>query len=419
MMRVLLIYPKLPLSFWSFSKALKYAGAKAHFPPLGMLTMAALLPEDWELRLADLNTRDLTEDDWEWAEMVMLSGMIAQHQSFLSLIEEAKHRGKTTVSGGPYPTSMPDEILSAGCDYIIKGEAENTIDLFLNALARKETDQGTGQIIENSDHCDMALSPLPRFDLMNPADYSGFLIQSSRGCPNDCEFCDIVSLYGRKPRYKTPEQIINELETLYQMGVRDHLFVCDDNFIGNKAHARAILRKMIPWNRRQNHPFGYQIQASVNLGQDQDLMDLLVAADFLEVFIGIETPDRDVLEKSHKFTNIKNPLLESLNNIKKKGLSVQGSFIIGFDGEKKGAGKRICDFVEATDIPIVMLNILNAPPGTNLWKRLEREERLLDDRSTGESTFTLLNYRPTRPEEEIMQEYMDAWEYLYTPSRYL
>ena len=413
-MRALLIHPEYPLSFWSFEKSCRLRGNKTVGPPLGLITVAALLPADWDLRLVDLNASSLTEDDWQWAEVVLLSAMYIQRDSLLALVKEAKLRGKTVVAGGPYPTSLPEAVLEAGADFVVRGEGENTMPLLLEAMK-----QGKTGIVENPDKPDLSTSPIPRFDLLRLEDYNSLTIQTSRGCPFDCEFCDVVNLFGRKPRYKSPQQVIAELETLYRLGARGSVFICDDNFIGSKKHARALLQELIPWLRRRGEPFSFLTQASVNLGQDLEMIDLMTAANLEKVFIGIESPDENVLEASHKYHNIKNPLVESLRNIKENGLGVIGSFIIGLDGETKGAGQRICEFLEQTSIPVAMLGVLQAAPLTSLWHRLEREGRLRQDVGDDLGTFSAMNYEPDRPEADIMQEYVDAWDHLYEPSRYL
>ena len=413
-MRALLICPEFPLSFWSFRKSCRLLGAKTVNPPLGLLTVAALLPSEWELRLADLNTRSLTEEDWQWADLILISAMYIQRAGLLALVREAKRRGKTVVAGGPHPTSLPEAVLEAGCDFVVRGEGENTIPLLLEAMRHGKTG-----IIENGKKPDLTTSPIPRFDLLQLKDYVTFTIQTSRGCPFDCEFCDVVNLFGRTPRYKTPKQVIAELETLHRLGARGSAFICDDNFIGSKKHARAFLQELIPWLRSRGEPYRFLTQASVNLGQDPEMIDLMTAANLREVFIGIESPDENVLQTSHKYHNIKNPLLESLYTLKKNGMEVIGSFIIGLDGETKGAGERICAFIEQTDIPVTMLGVLQAAPHTSLWHRLEREGRLRRDVGDDSGTFSALNYEPDRPEAEIMQEYIEAWDYLYEPSRYL
>jgi radical SAM superfamily enzyme YgiQ (UPF0313 family) len=381
---------------------------------LGLLTVAALLPSEWELRLADLNTRKLTDDDWQWADLVLITAMYIQREGLLALAREAKHRGKTVVVGGPHPTALPEAALEAGVDFVVRGEGENTIPLLLEAMA----DGRTG-VIENDARPDLTASPIPRFDLLRLDDYDTMTIQTSRGCPFDCEFCDVVNLFGRKPRYKTPAQVIAELECLYRLGATGSVFLCDDNFIGSKKHARAILQALTPWLQSRGEPFNFLTQVSVNLGQDLEMINLITAANLGKVFIGIESPDDKVLETSRKYHNIKNPLVESLNNLKRNGVVVMGSFIIGLDGEAKGAGQRICAFMDQTDIPVAMLGVLQAAPYTSLWNRLEREGRLRGDVGHDGGTFSALNYEPDRPEAEIMQEYAEAWDYLYEPSRYL
>jgi radical SAM superfamily enzyme YgiQ (UPF0313 family) len=414
-MRALLVCPEFPLSFWSFKKSSQLRGSKTVNPPLGLITVAALLPAEWEMRLADLNVRSLTEEDWQWAEIVLITAMYIQREGLLALVREAKRRGKTVAAGGPHPTSLPEAVLAAGCDFVVRGEGENTIPLLLEAMRLGKTG-----IIENSaEKPDLTTSPTPRFDLLRLDDYATMTIQTSRGCPFDCEFCDVVNLFGRIPRYKTPKQVIAELESLYRLGARGSVFICDDNFIGNKKHARTFLQELTPWVRSHGEPFTFLTQASVNLGQDPEMIDLMTAANLREVFIGIESPDENVLHTSHKYHNIKNPLLESLHTLKKNGMEVIGSFIIGLDGETKGAGERICTFIEQTDIPVTMLGVLQAAPHTNLWHRLEREGRLRGDVGDDLGTFSALNFEPDRPEADIMQEYVDAWGYLYEPSRYL
>jgi radical SAM superfamily enzyme YgiQ (UPF0313 family) len=413
-MRALLVCPEFPLSFWSLQKSCQLLGNKTVNPPLGLITVAALLPPEWEVRLADLNTRSLTEEDWQWADLVLISAMYIQRAGLLALVREAKRRGKTVVAGGPHPTSLPEAVLEAGCDYVVRGEGENTIPFLLEAMRHGKTG-----IIEKDEKPDLTISPIPRFDLLRLDDYVAFSIQTSRGCPFDCEFCDVVNLFGHLPRYKTPRQVIAELETLHRLGARGSVFICDDNFIGSKKHAQSLLQELIPWLRSRGEPFKFSTQASVNLGQDLEMIDLMTAANLGKVFIGIESPDENVLQTSHKYHNIKNPLLESLSNLKKNGIEVIGSYIIGLDGETKGAGERICAFIEQTDIPVNMLGVLQAAEHTSLWHRLAGEGRLRQDVGEDLGTFSALNYEPDRPEAEIMQEYVDAWDYLYEPSRYL
>jgi radical SAM superfamily enzyme YgiQ (UPF0313 family) len=414
-MRVLLINPEFPSSFWSLTQSCELLGRKTLMAPLGLLTLAALLPQDWEFRLADLNTRPLVADDWNWAEMVMLSGMIVQRDGLLNLIREAKGRGKPVVVGGPFATSVPQDILEAGADFLILGEGENTAPLFLAALSRGETHG----VFRHDVKPDMSLSPVPRYDLLNMEDYILIGVQTSRGCPFNCEFCDIINLYGRKPRYKSADQVLAELETLYTLGWRRQVFFCDDNFIGSQTHARAILEKLIPWMKSHGEPFSFWTQTSANLGHNLPLIDLLTAANFSNVFIGVESPDAEVLAGNRKYQNLKDPLDESMTTINANGLAVVPSFIMGFDQETPGAGDRICAFVEKNNLPAVMLNLLQALPNTALWDRLKQEKRLLDTTISADMIDASFNFLPTRPVQEIVAEYIRTVDCLYEPEKYL
>ncbi len=377
--------------------------------------MAALLPESWNAKLVDLNVEEVTEEDWNWSDIVMFSGMSVQKHDMHIRIGEAKKRGKLTVAGGAYATILPEQLIQAGCDCVVCGEAETNMDALLAALSG----ENQPRIITCQDKPDLTRSPVPRFDLVNLDNYLNFLIQTTRGCPFNCEFCDISNLYGNVVRHKTPTQVIEELEQLYLAGARGSVFIGDDNFIGNKTKAKELCRALIEWNRTRSEPFGFNTQTSINLGQDLEMIDLMTAANFGEVFIGIETPDQTILKAHQKNQNVSHPLFESIDTIKRNGLSVMGSFMIGFDQEEKGAGKRICEFVEQADIPIVMLNILTAIPGTTLYKRLEKEGRLLDNEADLYSGDQLPNFIPTRPLEDIVEEYIAMWEYLYSAPRFL
>lgn len=414
-MKVLLINPPIPPSFWSLKETVQVSGAKVLAPPLGLITMAALLPPDWELRLADLNTGPMPPGAWEWADLVMITGMLVQRDGLLALVREAKGRGKTVVVGGPYATSLPQEVLDAGADCLVRGEAENTMPLFLAALSAGKT-RG---VFQHGSKPGMSDSPVPRFDLLRLEDYSVMSIQTSRGCPYDCEFCDVVNLYGRKPRYKNPDQVLAELAALYRMGWRQEVFISDDNFIGNRQHALAILEQLTSWMKSHGEPYGFWTQASVNLGQDQEMMDRMTAANFSFIFVGVESTDAEVLGLSRKYHNVRSPLAESLDNMNKNGLSIVASFVIGFDGEKQGAGDRICDFVEELNIPLVMLNLLQALPNTSLWHRLQDEGRLLEARTSGDTCGGGMNFIPTRAEGEIMEEYFQATTRLYEPAAFM
>ena len=413
-MRTLLLYPQFPKSFWSFEKTLALIGRKAMLPPLGLITVAALLPQDWEFRVVDRNVTSLTDADWDWAELVIISGMIVHREDFCGLIREAKYRGKKVGVGGPYATSFSQEMEAAGADYLILDEGEITIPMFVEALARGET-AGKFRALEKPD---VTETPIPRFDLLDLEAYSEMAIQFSRGCPFQCEFCDIIVLYGRKPRTKTPQQLIAELERLYELGWRRSIFMVDDNFIGNKRNVKILLRELAPWMEERGYPFTFSTEASVDLANDQELMDLMTDCNFGSVFLGIETPDESSLEVTKKYQNTRDPLSESVFKITRSGLRVMSGFIIGFDGEKSGAGQRIVDFVQKTSIPTAIFSMLQALPDTALWHRLEKEGRLRKGEANINQT-SLMNFVPTRPIEEITQEYIEGFWQLYDPQNFL
>lgn len=415
-MRILLVNPLSTPTFWDMEVTTRQIlRCKAVNPPLGLLTVAAMLPNHWDLRLVDLKTRALTFADWDWANAVFLTALVTQRKSLLALISQAKQRNKIVVVGGPYVTSVPEEALAAGADFLVRGEVEGLIGQLIEAVSSGRAPQ----VFQENGKPDLGTSPIPRYDLLNMADYVTMVVQTSRGCPYDCEFCDITKLYGRRMRHKSPTQVLSELEALNQLHWRGEVFFTDDNFIGHKGKARDLLTSLIPWLESRDTPFrGFFCQASVELGQNMDLMDLMTAANFSTVFIGIESPDAEVLSQANKHHNLRTPLEESLNNIRHNGLWVLGSFIIGLDGEKPGADRRIVDMVERTGIPVPMINLAKALPNTNLWNRLEREGRLLDQGENLEKEG-VFNFNPSRPPSEILSEYLAAYESLYEPSRFL
>ena len=413
-MKALLLWPLMPSSFWSYQETLNLAGLRSTNPPLGLITVAALLPADWEIRFADRNVCSETDADWDWCELVIISAMIIQKADLQFLIQKGVNLGKKVAVGGPFPTSVPEFSIDAGAHYLILDEGELTIPLFLEALERGEK---TG-IFRADGKPDVTQTPIPRFDLLNLDAYLAITVQFSRGCPFQCEFCDIINLYGRKPRTKTPEQILAEFEVLYDMGWRRYVFVVDDNFIGNKRNAKVFLRALIPWMEEHNYPFILITEASLNLAEDEELIELMVKAGFTMVFMGIETPDIDSLTGIHKLQNTRNDLIESCHKITRKGLQIMAGFIMGFDNERPGAGERISAFIEATGIPQCQFSLLQALQNTAMWKRLRKEERLV----TGLGTIhqgAIMNFIPTRPVEEITKEYIAAFWHLYEPLPYL
>jgi radical SAM superfamily enzyme YgiQ (UPF0313 family) len=414
-MRVLLLYPKFPKSFWSFEKALELVGRKAMLPPLGLATVAAILPQTWEFKLVDHNVRPITETEWAWADLVILSAMIVQKEDFLAQIQEAKQRGKKVAVGGPYATALPQEAATSGADYLILDEGEITLPLFVEAVQNGEA---SGTFRSDGVKPDVTTTPVPRFDLLDFNAYDSLSVQFSRGCPFQCEFCDIIVLYGRKPRTKTPEQLLAELQCLYDLGWRRSIFMVDDNFIGNKRNVKLLLKALKPWMAEHQYPFRFNTEASIDIASDPELMDLMVECNFNAVFLGIETPDEASLALTQKFQNNRDSMTDSVETIVKSGLRVMAGFIIGFDGEKEGAGDRIVRFVEQTTIPTAMFSMLQALPDTALEHRLRKEGRLLD-KASGMNQTTLMNFVPTRPLEDIAREYVEAFWTLYDPSSYL
>ena len=414
-MRILLLYPLFPKSFWSFEKTLALLNRKAMLPPLGLVTVAAILPQEWEFKLVDRNVRHVTEAEWAWADLVILSAMIVQKEDFLNQIQEAKRRGKAVAVGGPYPTALPEEAKASGADYLILDEGEITLPLFVEAI-----EQGNvgGIFRAQGEKPDVTYTPVPRFDLLEFDAYSEMSVQFSRGCPFQCEFCDIIVLYGRKPRTKTPEQLLAELERLYELGWRRSIFMVDDNFIGNKRNVKLFLKELKPWMVEHGYPFSFATEASVDLAKDQELMDMMVQCNFGAVFLGIETPDEESLTLTQKYQNTRESLSGAVHAIAHSGLRVMAGFIIGFDGEKPGAGDRIVQFVEKTAIPTALFSMLQALPDTALWHRLKREGRLRSE-SADINQVTLMNFVPTRPLEEIAREYIDAFWKLYEPECFL
>lgn len=415
-MKALLLYPQFPQSFWSYDRFMEIAGLKAVIPPLGIITVAALLPQDWEIRFHDRNVNPETEADWAWCNLVILSAMLVQKPDFQALIQKAVQLGKQVAVGGPYPTSVPQDALEAGAHFLILDEGEMTVPKFLEAL-----DQGKTQgIFRSLDKPDVTDSPMPRFDLLQRESYLMMAIQFSRGCPFNCEFCDIISLYGRKPRTKAPEQALAELQTLYDLGWRGSLFIVDDNFIGNQRNVKRFLRELVVWMQQHNYPFTFITEASVNLAEDDELLQLMREAGFYAVFLGIETPDQDSLQVTQKLQNTRSPLVEACQKINDSGLLIYAGFILGFDGERSGAGDRIQAFIEQTSIPQPMLGILQALPNTALWDRLQQEHRLIErDRHPTGDQNTLMNFMPTRPIADIAREYVEGFWTLYEPQNYL
>ena len=414
-MRALLIYPRFRESYWSFEKVMELIGRRALMPPLGLITVAAILPQDWQFRLRGRNIETVTEEDWAWADLVLFSGMLVQKDDMHAAIREAQAHGKPTAVGGPYATALYPELQALGVDYLVLDEGEITIPLWLEDMANGAKQ---GLYRANGEKPDVTQTPVPRFDLLDLSAYGEMAVQYSRGCPFRCEFCDIITLYGRRPRTKTPEQMTRELEVLRDLGWRRPVFVVDDNFIGNKKNAKEMLRHLHRWQIANGFPFNFSTEASVDLAMDQELMDLMVDCNFGAVFLGLETPDPESLELTQKKQNLRQSLDDAVSKIAGNGLRIMAGFIVGFDGEKAGAGQRIVDFVERNNIPLTTFSMLQALPGTALWERLEREGRLRDGEAHLNQT-SLMNFVPTRPVEDIAAEYVAGFYELFDARKYL
>jgi len=417
-MRILLIYPRFPKTFWSFDRAVELMGHQVLLPPLGLTTVAALLPQDWEFKLVDCNVREVSQDEWAWADLVILSAMIVQKKDLAHQIDLAKQHKCRVAVGGPFATSTPEAEELKAVDYLVLDEGEITLPMLVEALGRGAT---TGTFTAEGEKPDLSASPVPRFDLLDHHAYAMMAVQFSRGCPFQCEFCDIIVLYGRKPRTKTPPQLIRELECLYKLNLRGEIFLVDDNFIGNKRSVKLLLSELATWQKRHSYPFSFTTEASIDLASDEELMNDMVDSGFNRVFLGIETPDTTSLTGAGKHQNTRTPLLEAVDTITGKGLLVMAGFILGFDGERTGAGQRIVNFVNQSNIPVAMLGILQALPKTALWHRLEAEKRLIkvDTKFEAGIQTNLLNFLPSRPMEEIAVEFIEAFDQLYEPNNYL
>jgi len=407
---VLLVYPEFDISFWSFKYTLEYLGKKSSMPSLGLMTLAGMFPAGYNLRLVDMNVQPLKDQDLRWADLVCTSTMIVQRRSLSDVIARCRRMGKLVVAGGPHPTSYWEEI--EGVDYFLLGEVEETFALFLQDL-----EQGVARhIYIPKERPNITKTPLPRYDLIDMRQYGSALLQFSRGCPFDCEFCDITKLYGRIPRTKTNEQMLAEFNLLYMRGYRGSLFLVDDNFIGNRRDALRFLKALIEWQRERNYPFHLDTEASMNLVEHEELMDAMIAAGFSSVFVGIETPTPEALITTKKKQNVgkSDPEypLHAVETLQRKGLEVMGGFILGLDGERDDAFDLHIKFIMQAAIPIAMEGLLTALKGTDLYLRLEREGRLRGD-TTGTSIDTHLNFVPEMPEEMLTAGYMRVLDTIY------
>jgi radical SAM superfamily enzyme YgiQ (UPF0313 family) len=410
-MNVLLIYPAFPDTFWSFKHALKFVHKKSAFPPLGLLTVAAMLPEEWGKRLVDCNVRGLRQDDLEWADCAFVSGMTVQRESARQIIDQCKAAGLQIVAGGPLFTSEHHEF--EGVDHFVLNEAELTLPPFLKDLAR-----GCARRVYRTDRfADITKTPTPLWHLAELKRYASLNIQFSRGCPFDCEFCNVTALLGHRPRTKTARQIVDELDGLYRLGWRGAVFFVDDNLIGNRKMLKTeLLPALIEW-RRDKRPLCYLTEVSINLADDEKLMRLMVDAGFDTVFIGIETPDEESLKECNKTQNRKRDLVQDVQRIQQAGLQVQGGFIVGFDSDTPSIFQRQIDFIQKSGIVTAMVGLLQAPPGTRLYERLKRDGRLIG-KTTGDNVDGTTNVRTLMGLETLREGYRSIMQHIYSPERY-
>ena len=416
---VLMIYPKFMAdSFWNFSEACELVGARYPAIPLGLITVAALLPKSWNIRLVNRNTEELTEADLAWAEMVMTGGMLFQQSDTLELIDMCRARGLPVVVGGPDVSSSPHRYATA--NFRVVGEAEDIIKDFIAAWDRGDRE---GLFEAQKFQVDVTKTPIPRFDLLKFEQYLYIGVQFSRGCPFTCEFCDIIELYGRSPRTKSHAQMLAELDALYKLGYRGHVDFVDDNLIGNKKAIKAFLPVLEDWIKEHDHPFEFTTEASLNLADDGELLAMLKRSNFFAIFVGIESPDEETLAAMRKKQNTRRSIPESVHKIYQAGMSVTAGFIVGFDTEKGSVAGPMIDLIEETNIPIAMVGLLYALPNTQLTRRLAREGRLHVDHDAapankGDQCTAGVNYETKRSRLDILRDYRKILEKVYDPEAF-
>jgi radical SAM superfamily enzyme YgiQ (UPF0313 family) len=410
-MNVLLIYPEFPDTFWSFKHALKFIRKKAVLPPLGLLTLGAMFPEEWSKRLVDINVRSLTEKDLAWADYAFISAMVVQRESARHIIARCKAAGLKVVAGGPLFTSEYEEFEDV--DHFVLNEAELTLPPLLSDLK-----MGCARhVYKTSEFCDIRKTPVPMWDLLDLKRYASMSIQFSRGCPFNCEFCNVTALFGHRPRIKTAEQIVAELDGLYNLGWHGQIFFVDDNFIGNKRYLKTqLLPALIEW-RKDKKGVPFYTEASVNLADDDVLIEMMVAAGFDAVFIGIETMDEQSLAECNKMQNKNRDLVGDVKHLQQAGLQVQGGFIVGFDSDTPSIFQRQIDFIQKSGIVTAMVGLLQAPPGTRLYERLKKEGRLLGQLS-GDNVDGTTNIIPNMGLNALREGYDSIMRHIYSDKYY-
>jgi len=410
--QALLVYPHVPPTYWSMKYAVPFLGRRSAFPPLGLLTVAAMLPEDWHLRLVDLNVEPLDEALVAASDLVLTSSMLIQGESLKEVIALCNRCGVPVVAGGPHPTASWQEI--EGVDHFVLNEAEVTLAAFLE-------DYRNGcpkALYQSPEKADLTCTPAPRWDLIQPQHYAAMALQFSRGCPHACEFCDITALFGHRPRCKTPAQFLAECDQLYALGWRGSLFVVDDNFIGNNRAVKTLLAALATWQKARGFPFSLFTEASMLLAEDEELLDLMMASGFNMVFLGIETPDQETLASVGKAQNLRSDLGAAVHRIQSKGMEVTAGFIVGFDHDREDIFDRQLQFIQEAAIPTAMVGLLTALPGTQLHKRLEQEGRMIGASAGGNTHDLTLNFEPLMNLNTLLSGYKRVLTELYRPNRY-
>jgi radical SAM superfamily enzyme YgiQ (UPF0313 family) len=410
-MRVLLAYPETPDTFWSFKHVVRLVSRKSAIPPLGLLTVAAMLPRHWELRLVDLNVEPLTDEQVRWADYVMISAMLVQRASVAAVVDRCVANRKPVIAGGPLFTT--GHAAFPRIQHFVLGEAEDVIP----QLAEDMEARAVRPCYEGARRPDITRSPPPRWDLIDLHDYVTPAVQFSRGCPYDCEFCDIVVMNGRVPRTKSPGQLIAELEALLRRGWDGMVFIVDDNFIGDRKRTKALLQELVRWRDRTHPPVGFLTEASLNLADDPELCALMVRAGFRKVFVGIETPSLESLSECHKTQNQRGDLVQAVKTLQRAGLQVMGGFIVGFDSDKNDIFERQFEFIQRSGVVTAMVGLLTALPRTRLYQRLKREGRI-ESESNGNNTDTALNFTPTLDRQFLVAGYRELMRRLYEPNAY-
>jgi radical SAM superfamily enzyme YgiQ (UPF0313 family) len=412
-MNVLLIFPQYPDSFWSFKHALRFISKKAALPPLGLITVSAMLPESWQKKLVDMNVSALKTSDIQWADYVFISAMYIQKESVNRIIEECVKYKVKIVAGGPLFTQ--ESANYSLVDHFILNEAEITLPLFLKDLESGRLPQ---RIYKTDEYADIRLTPVPDYHLLSRKDYASMTIQVSRGCPFSCDFCEITALLGHKVRTKTPGQVISELEVLYNLNWRGAIVIADDNFIGNKRMIKeSLLPVMKEWMQIHNYPFRFDMESSINLADDDQLLSLMVETGFNSAFIGIETPDEISLQSCNKSQNKNRDMLQCVKKIQNAGLQVSGGFIVGFDSDTPTVFQKQIDFIQQSGIVSAMVGLLNAPKNTNLYRRLESENRITVE-ATGNNTDYSMNFVPKMNLPELIKGYKNIIHNIYTTKPY-